>query len=701
MNRADASDVAWDAATGITSGTHRPNPSVEVVEGDPQADIAIPSGPVTPLTPYDFAFQVADNPANRTMRVTINTDLIGDCTLQLLSGPAGEERPETEVVDAGFVTAEETAIVTNPKPGRWVARIGDFAACGVASGTISFEGQGAFDATGTADTWSNDTQAPTGWAFTNIRTGGAEGLSHGTDAGGPGTLTVDILNLAGATDLSPGFARPATTAGSGAVPVVTGKDNPFSVLVFNNGSTAATDVGVQVRRGSPSGPVVAAGQVSVPAYSSAPFSFTFDPGEEGGYDLFTVVDPAGAVNEAVEDNNVQKVSGWAGPADPSVLIVDDDGAGDTERVYAGALAALGIPYAIAERHVTADQLAGYDAVIWVSTLDRNEGQIDEDDRAAIAAHLGDGGKLWMSSNRAIEALTAGEQAEFVAQWFGVEWIDIDSFYKPVQMLTDDILGDDDLSIEVLPGRPFVDKYKLAANPGGDVTSLGVLDGSGTPDDGEAVLGARLEGDADGTAFQTVVNGFSLSQVSEPADAIAMVGAIMDHFGVARNQYEVASDEPIVYHSQLRQTVSDVALPVRAIVLGGDAGQPVTLHYRHHGIGDYTALAMEPNGNAGGYFTSFPPHDVGPDGIDYYLKAGTSSTYEPRLAANGSVAHAVAVFLPEAIAPAPLPDPGPVPAPAPPGGGRLPATGGEAVVGAAVLLLLAGLALRRLHAATHD
>ena len=101
MNRAEASDVAWDAATGITSGTHRPNPSVKVEGGTPQAPIDIPSGPVTPLTPYDFVFQVADNPANRTMSVVINSDLVGDCTLQLLAGPAGAETPQTENIDAG------------------------------------------------------------------------------------------------------------------------------------------------------------------------------------------------------------------------------------------------------------------------------------------------------------------------------------------------------------------------------------------------------------------------------------------------------------------------------------------------------------------------------------------------------------------------------------------------------------------------
>ena len=45
MNRAEASDVAWDAATGITSGTHRPNPTVESSPGDTAGRDRHPDGP--------------------------------------------------------------------------------------------------------------------------------------------------------------------------------------------------------------------------------------------------------------------------------------------------------------------------------------------------------------------------------------------------------------------------------------------------------------------------------------------------------------------------------------------------------------------------------------------------------------------------------------------------------------------------------
>jgi len=707
-NRADASDVVWEAATGITSGTYRPNPKVTVVDGSPQGPIAGSAAGVTPLTPADFEFTVDDNPANRTMRVTA-TPTVGDCTLQLLYGPAGEELEQTEVVDAGFVTAPETAIITNPKPGRWVARVGDFAACVGADIEVEFEGQSAHDATGTADTWSFSVEGeqgpggPTGWAFTNIRTGGAEGLSHGLDSGGSPVLTLDIVQLDGDLDVSPGFARPAAgDAVDGRRPVSAGTANAFEVPVFSNGSEAPGEVRVEVRTGGPDGPVVAAGTVDLGGYEQQAFEFTFDPGREGHADLYTVVDPAGALDEAVEGNNAQKASVWSSPANPSVLVVDDD-ASDQEQVYAGALAALGIPYAIAEKHVSAEEMGAYDAVVWTSALDRGPGQLDEPDRKAIAAYLSEGGKLWLASNRAIEALLLTDSADFGAEWFGVRSADIDSFYDTVQFETADILGDGTVDIDVLPGRPFVDKFELdEETANGEVTSLGVLQGSGTaaaPGDGVAILGARVDGDG----FQSIVTSFSLGQVREPGDAIDMVGSVMDHFGVARDQYSVSTSEPVVYHSQPRQSVSGVDLPIKAIVLGGTAGQPVTLFHRHHALGDYAMTAMTASGDAGGFLAYIPAADVTPDGLDYYLKAGAASTYEPTTAANRSVVNAIAVFMPDAGSAAPAPGQGPLPAPAPdPGGtpvvatstGRLPATGAESLVLLGLLALAAGLVIRR-------
>ncbi len=107
--------------------------------------------------------------------------------------------------------------------------------------------------------------------------------------------------------------------------------------------------------------------------------------------------------------------------------------------------------------------------------------------------------------------------------------------------------------------------------------------------------------------------------------------------------------------------------------------------------------MRPDGDDGGYLAAIPATEVTPDGIDYYLKAGAGSTYDPRLAESGRVAHAVAVYLPEVASPAPTPAPAPQPATPvrPEGGGRLPATGGPTMLLLAAATLAVGLATRRL------
>ena len=48
LNRAEASDVAWNAATGITSGTHRANPNVpDLADGEPAGRDPDPVAAVT------------------------------------------------------------------------------------------------------------------------------------------------------------------------------------------------------------------------------------------------------------------------------------------------------------------------------------------------------------------------------------------------------------------------------------------------------------------------------------------------------------------------------------------------------------------------------------------------------------------------------------------------------------------------------
>jgi len=703
LHRGEASDLAHDAATGITSGGHANNPNVPDVTGDPQAPIDFSGTAVGPQT-SDFEFVVEGNPANYTM--TVRAGSSGDCTLQLLY--EGEEA--SEVVDSGGPGGQEEINVTQPDPGTWTARVGDFLGCLNFTGRIEFSPPTGFDSTGTGDTWSNWTESPTGWAFTNIRTGGSEGMDFGADAGGANQLVLDIVNLgADEIDVSPGFAKPAENAVHGGGPVNVGADNEFAVPIFSNGGGSPGSVGVSVHEGSPSGPTVAQGTVDLGAYARRDFEFTYRPTEEGGYDLYTVLDAGDALDEAHETNNVQKTSGWAGPEAPVVLIVDDDGAQDSEDMYAGALAALGIPYAIAERHVDAATMAAYEAVIWTGAVDRGPGQLDEDDQTEMAAYLDGGGDLWLSSNRAIGALEVmGDDAEtFAHDYFGAATVGTDTITQPFTAVgTGDLFGTARHGLQPYPIRPFVDQLEVAASPFGTASGLLTMADSGKPDADGSLLGIRLDGTTETGTFRSIVTTFNLAEVSNPDSAVQLTRAVMDHFAVAGGRYAVDSDEPVVYHSGIRFQVSNRETPVRAFVLGGDAGEPASLYFRRHALGLYHTASMVPQAEPGSFLASIPANAVTPDGVDYYLRAGSASTFDPRAAADDDLVHAIAVAVPEVANPIGILEPeidAPAPAPAAPAAPpepqsaaaapTLPATGAGTAVETPLLLLAVVLAAR--------
>ena len=251
--RGEPQDLLSSAATGITSGTAMPSPDSPKVDGKPQADQTW-SGAVTPVKADEHAFTVDANPANVLMRVSIVGT--GDCKLQLFH----DGKPVGGEVDAGSVGDEEFVDVTAPAPGQWTAKVSDFAACLQYDGTVHFtQPAEVFDTKGAATTWSNWTKQPTGWAFTNVRPSGGEGIDSPADAG-DGTITLDILKLSGgATDVSPGFVTPGD--------VDAGRVNHLRVPIFNNGDVAVPSVGVTVKRG---GTVVARGTVT----GLAPYSRT-------------------------------------------------------------------------------------------------------------------------------------------------------------------------------------------------------------------------------------------------------------------------------------------------------------------------------------------------------------------------------------------------------------------------------------------
>ncbi|MCW2605569.1 MAG: hypothetical protein JWO60_262, partial [Frankiales bacterium] len=657
LSRGNAEDLMFGAATGITSGTRKLTPGIPSISGTPQKPVELSGAAL--VAESDTPFTVDKNPANYTMTVSVTGT--GDCTLALVD-PSGKA---TQPVDSGSVGGAETVTVSQPAPGEWQARVGDFAACGQYSGTVTFSKPGdVLDTRGAADTWGNYTQKPSGWAFTNVGPGRSEGLDHSADAGGSEAITLDLLKLGtDRADVSPGFVTGAPNALGGTTPVSAGSTSRLSVPVFNNGGKAVSGVVVEVHRGSATGPLVARQTVSLPGYSRRDVAFSWAPPAEGAAELVTVVDPARRLAEASEANNAQKSQVRVGSkGTPSVLVVDDDGAQDGEVAMTGALASLGVPYAVAEDHPDAATLKRFQAVLWETGGERYQGQLDAGDRTALRSYLDGGGKLLFTGPRIIDALgedpgrtNPGGSAEgqaFLKQYLGAEYLTAaaPNNEDTTAVGTGGALGTRTLTITQLPGRHVVNELKLADHTvEGSVPAIGkaapVLAVKGAAKG--RYLGVGLVGDAKHHGFQTLTVGFNLAQLTTADQYAGVVGAALKQFGV-RTGTAPAPANAVIHSPAVRNQVSGRPVPVRAFVVGaGNGGAPV-LYYRRHGKGSYYAVAMTKGSARGAWHAVIPGNAVTPDGVDYYLRAGR--TYAPRFAMSGGLARAIGVGLPEVAKP---------------------------------------------------
>ena len=652
--RGEPSDLLWGAATGITSGTRQVPPGTPPPGAQPQEDETY-SGTLPPGGTVDHPFTVEDNPANYALTVTVTGG--GDCTLTVI-GPDGNAIGGT--ADSGGAGDTESITVTEPAPGEYQARVGDFLACGAYEGAIDFTGVGDFFNTkGAGDTWSNWSEAPTGWAFTNVGPGSFEGLAHSAESTGSPDITLDVVNVGdGEVDASPGFVKGPGNAAGGNNGAAAGTANRMTVPVFNNGGDAVT-VPVEVRAGSASGTVLRSGTVTLPPYSRKNFAFSWTPGAEGPSDLFTIVDPGGTVAEQIESNNVQKTTVWVGPNGGRVLIVDDDGGADSEKLYAGALATLGIPYSISSGHVDAATMERYEAVIWEGGLERYEGQMVDVDRAVVAAYLDGGGKLLYTSPRAAAALGEapgstnpfGSVAKvgFLRDYFGVTYADTQQVGGGRVTGTGDILGTTSYQTDVFPGRPLQDVWNLS-EPSEKGTATPVLtwekgeQGAGPE---QSLMGARVAGSPEAGGFKTVFLGLNLRQLTRADHVAGIVSGVMKHLGVTAGGYREPV-KPVVFHTSIRNRMSNTATPVMAFVVGGRSTPSATLHYRRHGQGGFWSLALTKGATKGSWHGVLPANALTPDGVDYFLRVG--GAYEPRAAATGALTHTIGVALPEVATP---------------------------------------------------
>lgn len=604
LTRGEPQDLITAAATGITSGTRQLPAGIPDVDGTPQEEITF-SGVTPPTQHFDHEFEVEANPANYQMRVSVTG--AGDCKLQLLH----EGKPVGGEVDSGFVGAEEFIDVTQPKPGTWTARVGDFAGCLQHDGTVTFSKPGdVFDTKGAGDTWSNWTEKPTGWAFTNVRPSDGEPFVNALDAAGRHALTLDVLKLGpDATDVSPGFVTPGD--------VDAGRANRMSVPIFNNGGKAVPAVDVVVRRGSASGPVVTRGTLrDLAPYKRKAFTFAYTPAAEGPVALVVTVDPAGRLGERSEANNTQRTVLEASPPGGRVLVVDDDGAADAEDSITGALASLGIPFDVVLEHADAALLRKYQAVIWESGLERYQGQLDPNDRKAIQTYLDEGGRLLFTSPRAAGALgepvggtnplATEDMAPFLTDYFGVAYKDTVQVGGGVVTGTGDILGRSKFRIDVFPGRPLQDVFTLATSSKGTATPIATWDKGGKG----SLMGIKTQG----ASFRTIFLGYNLAQSVQGAEVARVLERSLAWFGVTPGGYR--SSGAVLRHTAVRSAISGTTVPVKAFT----TGPAPTLRFRTHGARSWTTVRMTRTA-PGVFHAVIPASAVRTNGVEYFLAAG--------------------------------------------------------------------------------
>jgi M6 family metalloprotease-like protein len=675
-SRGNPSDFLQGAATGITSGTRELPPGVHLATGDPQKPIDL-SGTSTPVTPASQEFTVKKNPNNAAMTVTVgSTNPAGDCQLQL-TDPKGKTTPNADSAGAG---EQETYTISKPKPGKWTATVGDFAACLQWSGTVSFTGPGAYTTQGAADTWSNWSRKPTGWAFTNVRPRSIDnGLDESQESSRSGAITLDVLNLRGRRDVSPGFVTGAHNAAGGKQPVAAGQRNRMTVPVFSNGTKGAGRVTVTVRSGTPHGRRVAVRHVRLGGYQRKSVSFRYRPAHEGIYHLYTTVKAGHGLKEAERANNSQLTEGWAGPriAGTSrrgrVLVVDDDGLLTQERAVTGALASLGVRYSVVTEHPTFKVMRKYAAIVWEASTDRYVGQLNHSDQAAVTRYLDHGGKALFTSNRLIDSMGVGNtattpqsttgQVKFGAHYLGT--VLPDSSYvatqeKPVAIKGHGLLKGIKGRIAPEMVRPFVDFGGLAskgeASTGKVVRPYGSVSGVMTAKrkDFPAVrptikpwLGAAVNGDAKHHHFKTITLGYNLGQDTTANVTGRIVRAAMHHFGVRQHVYRVRTKSPVIYDPIVRDQVSGRSTPVTAFVLGRHVSK-VRLYFRTHGKSAYHSVRMHAGKITGAYTARIPGRFVTPDGVNYYISASHRGhrSLSPDLARTGHLSHAIGVQLPE-------------------------------------------------------
>lgn len=465
---------------------------------------------------------------------------------------------------------------------------------------------------GPAGTRNNDLEQ-TGWQITNIRPNDYTGVAH--QAALPRTpILLDLVKQVETTvDISGDFLRRADGA---VTPLVAGQPVTLATNVYNHGGMAVSGATFALYDRDPAtgAAPLQTQTVDLEGFARDEVEFPYTPAL-GANELYVVSSAAG---DTVAGNDVVRTELEAYPGGSDVLIVDNDFGWTFEEDYEAVFNSLGVGYDLVEGEPTTEVLAGYDAVVWLTTtVSGNQGVLSDDAEEYIAGYLDGGGRLWLASTRAAGYLTT-RNPEWLAGYFGLT-IEQNLLNSPgtVTGLGGPIGGEREFAIGYLDGRPYID-YGQVTTEGVKGTATGLFSHELTPNaeqDPVDVVATSVEGSVDAGGFRTVY-GLPISLVQDAAERLRLPTEILDFFGV---ETTAPTTEALAVRFARFQHVQD-GEPWRVTVgaVASAGVDQVELVHRPYGTTTWRALPLAPA--ADGLFSGTIPGDQIPNnGLEYFAR----------------------------------------------------------------------------------
>lgn len=629
----EPTDPYFDTATGLSGATRIGAPG-SLPAPLTFSGTALPSGAVTESPPaYTFEFTVPNNPAIYTFTVTeVCASEGGDWDLyvdQLIDGRW------VQVTSGATGACSESAGVSRPElGGQYRARINNFLAPDVAGG---FEGKVSFgkgEVYFRPDTFDNEGKA-TGWSIGNVRPA-ADDIYLSAEVNAPTSMTFDAIRDTKA-DVSPGFLQSVTALLDGAA-------GTLNTEVFNNGPAAAQNVTATLSEGST---VIGTKNLGTLAGTTAKkVSFPWRPASVGVHALTLTVATSSTEASTANNKQVTELTVNVANAPSGILIVDDDDNYEMQQAYEAALTALGVPFAVTDRHPTLAELKRYEAVFWEAGRASQHGLLSSADLDALRAYLLGGGRAWFSGpwfagslaaqdDTTYGAIIPGNDPAFAAQFLGIGFKQRIARGGGLAAVLDKAFSSAEYFFKPYPGRPNSSVPKFVASPFG--TAKQILGWKQESTD-LGLSGTTVVGDAAHKRFRTVFTAFNLGNLVTPESQIDLVRSTLKALKVTAGG--LAPHAPTIHHVPLQYALRGEAQVISVTLGGGEVAQG-SLRYRRLGAAEFKTVSMKRR--APDVFEAVLPGSVWqPPGVEYALEIQTVNPQTLRAPRTGAAGYFVPV-----------------------------------------------------------